>query len=58
MKRDHRQSDVSLNDPPIPEPVATSAHVLIAPVTEIPPLNRPEPTRYGDWEKQGRCIDF
>ncbi len=18
----------------------------------------PEPTRYGDWEKQGRCIDF
>jgi hypothetical protein len=19
---------------------------------------RPEPTRYGDWEKDGRCIDF
>jgi hypothetical protein len=19
---------------------------------------RPEPTRYGDWEKGGRCIDF
>ncbi|HYE34242.1 DUF1674 domain-containing protein [Methylocaldum sp.] len=19
---------------------------------------RPEPTRYGDWEKNGRCIDF
>jgi hypothetical protein len=19
---------------------------------------RPEPTRYGDWEKAGRCIDF
>jgi hypothetical protein len=18
----------------------------------------PEPTRYGDWEKKGRCIDF
>jgi hypothetical protein len=18
----------------------------------------PEPTRYGDWEKRGRCIDF
>lgn len=18
----------------------------------------PEPTRYGDWEKNGRCIDF
>lgn len=20
--------------------------------------DRPEPTRYGDWEKDGRCIDF
>ena len=20
--------------------------------------NGPEPTRYGDWEKNGRCIDF
>ena len=20
--------------------------------------NGPEPTRYGDWEKKGRCIDF
>lgn len=20
--------------------------------------NGPEPTRFGDWEKQGRCIDF
>ncbi|MGX2041426.1 DUF1674 domain-containing protein [Methylocaldum sp. MU1018] len=19
---------------------------------------RPDPTRYGDWEKEGRCIDF
>ena len=18
----------------------------------------PEPTRYGDWERQGRCVDF
>jgi len=21
-------------------------------------LTGPEPTRYGDWEKNGRCIDF
>jgi len=20
--------------------------------------NGPDPTRYGDWEKNGRCIDF
>lgn len=33
---------------------------------ETPPRGRrevggppgPEPTRYGDWEKAGRCIDF
>lgn len=29
----------------------------------VPPPERggpkgPEPTRYGDWEKKGRCIDF
>lgn len=22
------------------------------------PVTRPDPTRYGDWEKDGRCIDF
>jgi hypothetical protein len=21
-------------------------------------INGPEPTRYGDWERKGRCIDF
>jgi len=25
---------------------------------EIGGFNGPEPTRYGDWEKNGRCIDF
>lgn len=30
-----------------------------APVTEIGGRkDGPEPTRYGDWEKNGRCIDF
>lgn len=28
-----------------------------APV-EIGGRDGPEPTRYGDWEKNGRCIDF
>ena len=22
------------------------------------PSARPDPTRYGDWERNGRCIDF
>ncbi len=25
---------------------------------EIGGIEGPEPTRYGDWEKNGRCIDF
>ena len=25
---------------------------------EIGGQNGPEPTRYGDWEKNGRCTDF
>jgi hypothetical protein len=38
-----------------------SAHVL--PLTGAPPRELggptgPEPTRFGDWEKNGRCIDF
>ena len=26
--------------------------------TEIGGRDGPDPTRYGDWEKNGRCIDF
>lgn len=29
-----------------------------ATVREIGGPKGPEPTRYGDWEKKGRCIDF
>ena len=25
---------------------------------EIGGTDGPDPTRYGDWEKKGRCIDF
>ena len=34
--------------------VATEAEVLLS-KPERPAL---DPTRYGDWEKNGRCIDF
>lgn len=27
-------------------------------VEEVGGINGLEPTRYGDWEKNGRCIDF
>lgn len=29
--------------------------------TAVPEINGPkgpEPTRYGDWERKGRCVDF
>ncbi len=36
-----------------PEPGTTSERPK-----EIGGRKGPEPTRYGDWEKNGRCIDF
>jgi len=29
-----------------------------SPPEEIGGFNGPEPTRFGDWEKNGRCVDF
>ncbi len=26
--------------------------------TAAKPVPTPDPTRYGDWERSGRCIDF
>jgi hypothetical protein len=45
---------------------ASYAEAAEAPVAEIPYLKPeetggprgPEPTRFGDWERKGRCIDF
>ncbi|MDW2982513.1 MAG: DUF1674 domain-containing protein [Rhodanobacter sp.] len=44
-----------------PVPVSTeTAAVPVAPKADKAPGERPalDPTRYGDWEKNGRCIDF
>lgn len=42
---------------PLPgEPPAATPGV--APPAEVGGRDGPEPTRYGDWEKNGRCIDF
>ncbi len=30
----------------------------VRPVREIGGPKGPEPTRYGDWERAGRCVDF
>jgi hypothetical protein len=34
------------------------AGVTVQPAKEVGGRPGPEPTRYGDWEKNGRCIDF
>ncbi|GAB1407300.1 hypothetical protein MASR1M8_12190 [Thermomonas brevis] len=46
------------NAPVPPEDTAPTADQAPAPATEIGGRDGPEPTRYGDWEKNGRCIDF
>jgi hypothetical protein len=42
-------------------PVAPATPVVPSqstPPVEIGGRKGPDPTRYGDWEKDGRCIDF
>lgn len=40
-------------------PVQAEAPLAPTPVeAEVGGRDGPDPTRYGDWEKHGRCIDF
>lgn len=39
-------------------PAAGDAGAAGQPAKEVGGRPGPEPTRYGDWEKNGRCIDF
>jgi hypothetical protein len=62
MPTSHRKSvppaaapPVADDSPPLPEHNNDSAAPL---VREIGGPAGPEPTRFGDWEKNGRCIDF
>ena len=54
-------SDTSSHPEPTPASVPTESHPVPAGKDEgKAPAERPapDPTRYGDWEKNGRCIDF
>ena len=42
----------------VPPPKAPSLPPAQAGRKEIGGRKGPDPTRYGDWEKKGRCIDF
>lgn len=46
--------------PAAPAPDATPTPPA-APAKKVPEIGGPkgpEPTRYGDWERDGRCVDF
>lgn len=45
-------------DAETPDAPATGKPAGVAPPAEIGGRDGPDPTRYGDWEKNGRCIDF
>jgi hypothetical protein len=45
-------------DPPTPEGDPIAPDQAPAAPKEIGGRDGPEPTRFGDWEKNGRCIDF
>ena len=45
----------SESSPPRPDPVSEAD---TPPAVEYGGRDGPDPTRFGDWEKNGRCIDF
>ena len=42
----------------VPDAPVAPASGDAVPAVEVGGRDGPEPTRYGDWEKNGRCIDF
>jgi hypothetical protein len=51
-KRPDEQTDPNPAEPPeSTQPIARKPHEIGGP-------KGPEPTRYGDWEYNGRCTDF
>ena len=61
------QTPLETDATPVPRPAPAGSSVADVeqaapePATaprEISGRDGPEPTRYGDWEKNGRCIDF
>jgi hypothetical protein len=66
MPPPHRKSPTTLKSTlladstvPVPDPASDAARPGASPPPlEIGGTAGPEPTRFGDWEKNGRCIDF
>ncbi len=54
------QSDHSNDNPASAgsQDMATTIEAVKFLVPEVGGRDGPDPTRFGDWEKNGRCIDF
>jgi len=52
------QSAAQLDAGQPPAPVVQPPAPVAQPPGELGGQTGPEPTRYGDWEKNGRCTDF
>ena len=55
--------DLPSRGEPSLQDAAPDRHAHSTPLPQAPPRevggpSGPEPTRYGDWERKGRCIDF
>jgi hypothetical protein len=57
VSQTHFQPIPSAEQAPIERPVAEQKQETPA-AEEYGGRPGPDPTRYGDWEKNGRCIDF
>ena len=55
---EHRTETPAVDTQREPLPGTSAPEALSQKPKEIGGPKGPEPTRYGDWEKNGRCIDF
>jgi hypothetical protein len=53
-----KELDYATDAPEMAEPAASQLAAVVNGVTETGGPEGLEPTRYGDWERKGRCIDF
>jgi hypothetical protein len=55
---DSKSSAAPPVEPSTAPPIDAAGTAQAARPREIGGPSGPEPTRFGDWEKNGRCIDF
>jgi len=55
----HSEDPIRIEPLPTPEQARRpAAEIPLPPPIEVGGREGPDPTRFGDWELRGRCIDF